>query len=444
MSFRDNIIHTFGARIFIIIFGLVTSIVNARILGPSQLGDGVLLLFFPPIFAQLACLGTDASLFYYLAKEQDKTKEYMGTTALITIVVSIVATALFYWVSPLLIDYFYSSAVPLDLFYLVVLSTPLEVIVIYARSSLRALNMIKAHNLIIEVLPTILKFGFIIGLVAIADMELKGYIYACISVTSCTVLMALFALSKARLLQFSYNHRLAKNLVNYGLRHYTSIVTRIAKSRLETSMIALFLSNREVGIYSIASNMAVRLRLLEQVIAVPLLPQLARLSPEDAKNFANKIMNLLLVPGIIVALGTVGIGYFVLEIAYGEAYLDAYLPMVILVSASVPSSLFRILSDFFSAINLPEVRAGFNTLHLALRAVFLPALMSILVLPGCAAGIFIGDLLTFYGCMAYYKRSQNLKDQRIFITNPRVLKRQFSEILSPILLRLGFKTKTPQ
>ena len=177
MSFKEKMLHTLSTRVFLLVSGLVTSIIYARLLGPHGFGQGILLLLFPPILIKFMNLGISNSLTYLVGQNPEEKAKYLGTAFTFAIVLSTVSTGLLLLLEEWIFSKFYDSNVPRDLLHIVFLCTPLNVGLFYYRASLKALNKIKEYNLLIDVIPTILRFILTLFFMLELKLGVEGYIY---------------------------------------------------------------------------------------------------------------------------------------------------------------------------------------------------------------------------------------------------------------------------
>lgn len=447
-DFGGNVINTLNTKVFLLVFGLIANIINARILGPEALGYGILLLFFPPLFARLLNFGTAGSIYYFLGHHPEDQKKYIGTTLYLGLIVAAVSTLLFWGLSDYLLSAFYNDAIPLDLYWLVIFTTPLPVFQLYIRVILRASNLIKDYNFLMDTLPTILRFSLIIVLVAIVKLDVYGFVFANLTVSLVSVVLMGRVLLKRVDYGTRFNWRCAKNMFSYGIRLYPTSITNAAEGRLENSLIGIYLSAADVGVYNIAVSFANRLKILESVLAVPLLPHLSRLKRNEAQAFSVKILNALFAPSCLLSLAFILIGPWFIEFAYGEAYSGAVSPMIFLALAAIPSPLSRVINDFFVAQGQPIIRSiiqGVNSLlKLSLMLVLLEPLMTV----GCALSVMLAEIITFGLWLTQFKKTNALGNpsMRIFIWQIKPILAIYPEILGERVVRLpviGKLFKTP-
>ena len=333
---------------------------------------------------------------------------------------------------------FYESAVPKDLWRLVILTAPLEVWVFYFRPTLKALNKIKDYNLYLERAPTIFRFVVTLILMFGLELEVEAYIYTDIVAKLFMIITIFVCLVKDDVLGLSLKKTELKEMLHYGLRSYGTIVARSITSRIDHIIMALYLSPQYVGIYSIAQSLSEKLMMPTNAICLPLLPKFSRLNRADAKTFANKILDQLALPNLVVIVGASIATGFLIVLVYGEAYAEAHFPFVLLAMAVPPKSSSLILATFFNGTGRPEIKSLQRLGGLGLRALGLVSLVPVYGMAGCALATLGSELIVFSVNYWYYRKTEKLGSERIFHFRVSAITQELRR-----LKKFGPETKTP-
>lgn len=86
--FRD-LFETFGANSLLTVFGLFTSIIIARILGPEMRGELAVILLWSGLFSTFASLGINESLGYFSGEKSHGKWKYLYTSLVLGLVISL-------------------------------------------------------------------------------------------------------------------------------------------------------------------------------------------------------------------------------------------------------------------------------------------------------------------------------------------------------------------
>lgn len=117
---------------------------------------------------------------------------------------------------------------------------------------------------------------------------------------------------------------------------------QVINSNLDVVMLGALTDSETAGIYKVASTAALLAVAGLQAINLVLMPRFARLYKEGdmdrLQDLATKGARLILATAIPGALVLILAGTWLLELAFGDAYATAYMPMVILVVGQLGSA----------------------------------------------------------------------------------------------------------
>jgi O-antigen/teichoic acid export membrane protein len=414
MGFRANVVNTFLTKIFLLIFGLGSSIVYARVLGAHAFGQGVLLVLFPPIFVKLINLGVAGSVTYFVGQNPKDKQGYIGTSLSFSFVVGFVALVTLLSLEQYLFESYYKSDVPRDLLQLVFWATPLSAFKLYLRTAVIALNRIKEFNFFSETAPTILRFSAVVILIGILELGVAAYVMLDIVINIIICLSFAWVLHKDGVLVLRFDIAKFKLMLHYGIRGYFTNMSAALSSKIDQLIIGMFLSPAAAGIYSIAESLAAKILIVARSIQRPLLPQLSRLSKAEATAFANKILDQILLPVAFTVLVAIVASPFAIPIIYGEKFAQAWEAFFFLALAAQFISLNKIVSAYFVATGRPGIKSIQRGAVLAIRSALLVALVPIYQTVACGISTFVAEALVYACIFYYYKRVENLRGVHIF------------------------------
>jgi len=163
---------------------------------------------------------------------------------------------------------------------------------------------------------------------------------------------------------------------------------------LDVIMIGILSVDSEVGIYSVAKQIIVKLPHLAFAIALGSMPVFAKLDSYNKKELTRLLQKLLLSNSIIfgaIGLFIVSTGWFFVPLIFGEAYAASVAPLMILVLYLTLFSYSVFLSSFLDY----QGRATKRAIHLSI-AIVLNILLNVLLIPSFGAiGAAIGTSLSY-------------------------------------------------
>ena len=90
---------TFVAQITIFIFGFITHIILARVLGPSDRGTYALIILIPSILGLVGTVGIEISNVYYTAQKKYKLSDIISNSLISSIGIGLSIILLFWLIS---------------------------------------------------------------------------------------------------------------------------------------------------------------------------------------------------------------------------------------------------------------------------------------------------------------------------------------------------------
>lgn len=163
---------------------------------------------------------------------------------------------------------------------------------------------------------------------------------------------------------------------------------------LDVVMMGILSVDKEVGIYSVAKQIVVKLPHLAFAIALGSMPVFARLNAGNKEELKRLLNRLLLVNTIIFGLISLLIltaSSFFIPMIFGEEYRASVTPLMIL----VPYLILVSYSVFFSSFLDYQGKAAKRALNLAIT-ILLNVLLNIILIPAYgAAGAAMGTSVSF-------------------------------------------------
>ena len=225
-------------------------------------------------------------------------------------------------------------------------------------------------------------FVFCIVFLFFLELGLFGAVAAFVS-SQLLVFSALFYFLKEQynltIFQGSFSKSYCTNSFSYGLKGHISNILAFINYRVDLFIIAYYLNDVSVGLYSVAVTIVERIWVVSQSVSTVLFARVSNLNTdiERAKFTAIIARNVL----FISFLGGVLLYFFggwLIHLLFGKEFTDSIAPFIWLIPGVVLLSFARILSNFFSGIGKPEINtyvASFTTiLNIGLNIYLVPKL----------------------------------------------------------------------
>lgn len=224
-------------------------------------------------------------------------------------------------------------------FWLVMAHFAVSAFWIHAQMSLQGAKLMRKQGLLQMIERVFILVG-LIGLVATASLTPSSAVISYTVGSGAAMLIALFILRTFILAPFAIDGIFVRKFIAYSIPLLPySIVGYFSGTYVDAVFVANFLSTRDLGIYSVAtqiSGIVLQLPTLANTLLLPLFVTLQReTESQRASNyFANVVPTLTLMWGL--ACTTLGFaGYLAIPLIFGHEFKNSTMPLWILLTAGV-------------------------------------------------------------------------------------------------------------
>ncbi|WP_434026040.1 polysaccharide biosynthesis C-terminal domain-containing protein [[Pseudomonas] boreopolis] len=354
----SGVFRVFFRQISNIVLGVAITAVVARALGPE--GNGVfvfLTVLVPPLLVAFAGFGVIYSGVYYVARgDIDLRSGYHMAVA--------------YWLllSPIgcVIGYLYSkyhsdSYISDTALWISISSFPFLLLQTFLTSLIQAKQEFGIYSRV-TLVPSA------VTLVLLAVLFLLFGV---------SIVNAVIAYAAAQIVSAGYSLWVVKGLVSsaprfgakidrpmwayakYGFFSYLGNLMAFALVRVNYYFVGHFLGGAALGVFAIASQMSDRLLLLVTSVTTVALPKLsASYGAGDGSAITSLMTRMTIIASMCVAI-LVGISSpIVIRVLFGEDYMGALVPLLVLLPSTVFTSVSRIIANDLSARGLPYLNVS--------------------------------------------------------------------------------------
>ncbi|GAK46170.1 polysaccharide biosynthesis protein [Tepidicaulis marinus] len=335
---------TVAARFAVMLAGIVTSIVTARLLGPEGRGLYFYAVTLAGFVTQFGNLGFPSANTYIVARERDKLRALTINSL---------------WLSGLV----FAAGAGILVSVAGQLDVPIAVLLLAAALGASNLLFMLMSNLLVG-LQRIAQFNiFQIGynllvLVAILCVALMfetvaAFLTGSLIATVIAALLAFAVLARGFDLQLHFDVSVLRPAVRYSLRAF--IVTLLGFIVLRGNVLILghFADGDELGYYSVAAQLADVVAILPISFALVVFPRLVRqdVGRYEATWRQAKLVAviMLLVCGIAALLASLFV-----RIAFGEAFMPAVPIFYVMLPGMFFLGMSTMLAQFLGAVGLPK------------------------------------------------------------------------------------------
>jgi O-antigen/teichoic acid export membrane protein len=303
--------------------------VSARALGPSGRGVFVALTTVTQLAGLLFAVGVANSLSYYIARRPEDGPRLLTTWAAMLVPLTAVAIA----ISELLLPTIFSGdqqAIDLGRWFTfsIVLVVGLEL----NYGLLLGMHDFLVYNVLRFAQAALIAAAFVVLWVA-DEMTVENALLAAI-VGSTTAMAAGLVRSVVRVGVGRLDPRLGATSLWYGVRGQGSTVATNVTARLDVAMLPAFVTNANVGLYSVAANLSLIVHQLSNTFAGLVLPAAA----SDPERGRIKVIGSLWASLVVAAVLAAVLALFarpLIGLVYGDSFRDAAEPLLLLLPGVV-------------------------------------------------------------------------------------------------------------
>jgi O-antigen/teichoic acid export membrane protein len=364
-TFKKNIFFTFLTNVLNLGLGLLTGVILARSLGPEGKGIFTIITLIPALFVMLGNFGLSQSSTYFLGQrkytEEEVFNNLMTWILLSGTTIAVICTGIIYFIKTL--EYWEYLLVIIPSIYFLIGSRLLS-------GFLLGLQKIGDYNRI-RLIRSSSHLALYVLFIILMGWKLKGALYAWL--ISC-ILEFVFNLIKSypknSKFRLKINFNWLKESLRYGKSIYFSNLLGFLNYKADRFIIIAFLNPYQLGLYSIASNLAERIWIIADSISTVLFPKVSSLNSEEAADITRKTSSACI--GITVALSAIMIltGNWLIITLFGIDFKDSFMPFAILMIGTVPLSAAKVIAAYF---------AGIGKQHYMFRIAVISALLNIVL-----------------------------------------------------------------
>lgn len=323
-----NITALYLAKFLSLFFGLILSIMIARILGDESFGQYSFIIAFTSIFAILSGLGYDMLIVKELARNKNKTNKYLGNVITIRFLLSIII-----FISFIIITCIFK--LPTEIKSILYLFGAYNFLIYFAKifqavfQAYEKMEYILFINIIIHSIRAasgifILLNGF--GLFILGLVFLFSGIFE-------VLLSFIICYKKFSRPKIEFNYKFMKKSLKVAIPIGLTSIFSIIFIKIDTLMLTLFKSDAVVGWYNAAYNLTINFTFFPNLFMEALFPSIALFfitSKESLKIAFEKSFKYLFIIGLPLTTGITLLSDKIILIIYGEQFFNSIIALQIL------------------------------------------------------------------------------------------------------------------
>lgn len=386
MKFSRNSFYIFTSQIIVLIFSFISSILIARVLGPSGKGTLSLLILIPTLLTVLSTLGLEISSIYFIGKKKYSADEITSTLYTFAIIVSPILIIIFFIIFILFPNILPSINSKLLLFTL--FTIPFILISGFSTSIITTeYKFLKVS--IIPVMQTGLYFLFLIPFVVLINLNIVGGILAYLLSFLFSACLSVLYVKQIVNFNFRFKYNVFKDLIKFGLKSYLAIILQQFNLRFDMFLVNLFLGIKFVGYYSVSVVAAEIVWYISRSTGRVLFPIVSKTEVDEANRVTPKTCRHTLFLTTICAIILFLISSPLIIFLYGKRFSPAIIPLWLLLPGIIFYSIPLVLSGDLTGRGKPIIASIAGGVSFSLSV-----LLDILFIPkwGVAGASFVSTI----------------------------------------------------
>ncbi len=409
-SFLKDITGVFSSNIFIILAGLLVSVILTRKLGPGGFGIYSAILVIPLLVVSFAQLGIRGSSIYHIGRKQYNPKDLVAGIMLILMMTSVLGILITGAGFLFLDDESFNKLYIL----LVLMLIPFRLAMAYFGGIFIGNEQIGKSNFI-NWFSEVIHLAAVMIFVWLMDWQIAGALLALLISHVLITCWALYTLNKEFKLHLHVEPKIIRDLLSMGFLFALSFVIIQLNFRIDVLLLQELSTMEEVGFYSLGVSIAEKLWQLPFAIGIVLMSRTANATDQEAINSTTaKLVRVSLIAGLIASVALYVVTPWVLPAIWGEKFRPSIMVIQYILPGILFISTYRILSSRLSGIGKPQV-----SIYVFLPALVINVLLNLWWIPGYGAmgAVMATNVSYTLGTLAYiivYSRIVHMPVRKIF------------------------------
>ncbi|MCD6576186.1 MAG: oligosaccharide flippase family protein [Nanoarchaeota archaeon] len=333
-------IYVFAAFVIAAVFGYLSKVLLARMLGPSEFGMFTLSLTVTYIFSAFAIAGVGTSITYYLSKEKDKSRRNAFFSALFLIsVLSLLLLSVVLILFPSKIASIFGNTNLVNISYFLAGFTFLYGITRVMYSILRGEEKSKVFAIFYAAIPTLYFTLIYLLKVSTARQALLFYVVTYLSID---LFLFPYISKKVKFVKPDFN--LVKKVFSFSVVLFLVEVLFSLRRWTDVWMLSLLSSVANIGFYNVAALSAFAFNMALMSMNFLYLPVSNKLFHQNKLSRLREVYNkICFILTMVVSPFAIALTIFApqfISLVFGRTYLPSVAPFSILMVSTLVNVMF--------------------------------------------------------------------------------------------------------
>ncbi|MBU4273938.1 MAG: oligosaccharide flippase family protein [Planctomycetes bacterium] len=407
-SFSGDVLRFFSANIFHLVVGVATSVLIARVLGPTGRGAASLLILVPMLLATGLSLGIHQANVYFVDPKRHGLGVVMTNSTLLIAVVSIFAAPLMWLAENWIVAWLKLEDYRIAYRWACVLLPVMLANMLYV-NVLVGQKRFTERNINVVIL-SIVQLVLAVVLVWLLATGVAGWIAVMVTANLLSTAFIVIRLKGFNWRTFARpNKAFFRESMVFGLKGQVGNLLQMFNYRLDMFVVNYFLGLNAVGIYTIAVRIAELPWMMPQVVGNVLFAMTSGDQDKYNDKYVASSARKTTVMMIVSSTAILATGWFVVPLVFGYKFADSVLPLVILVPSSIGVGIHKVLMQALMGKGHPQYMSYTAAIALGVTITLDIILIPLWGVPGAAAASTIAYLVCATCTICWYTRESGLR-----------------------------------
>ncbi len=402
---RHSII-SLGTTIINGILGLLFYIALARLLGPTEFGNILLVITLIIVCSDIADFGVNSGVVNFVSKHrgEDKSYSYLISALLSKIVVGGIVSISIFLLAGLIANLFFQKNDLAGLFMIGSGGILGMMLFSFSTSALQAMQKYGSWSVLL-IGSNLLRIAAIFSLLATNSLSVETAMISYILMPYLFFVLSFFYLPVRKILTAKEIKQTAKSLFSFSSWVGGSNILWVLLTKSDTFLLGRLVTSFQLGIYGLATQLTIAVPQLISAFAAVLAPRFAAFSDKREMNLFLRKFTFIISGLILLMLICLPLVWYLIPFVLGNSYLDSYPVFVILL---LGASLLLLATPMHEAIRYyfqkPHLFLGIYGIQLILLVVLGLDLTPKLGIMGMSYAVLIANLVNLLLSAYFYVR----------------------------------------
>ena len=346
--------------------GVITGVLQARVLGPTGRGEFAAITIWPMTIANVLCLGLNQAITFNLSRRLFNMSEIATATALIALVQSALCIGIY-----LPIAHFAFGGRSPEMRMLgvaLVLFMPIYFLGGYSSNLFQGVHQLGKFNLLRITTPACLAVGLLF-LFLRHDHDLRFAVSSQIAGYIVTLLVGGFLIVRDLRPRIQWNRRTIPSLIDYGYRTQATNLTNLFNQRFDQLALSVIVPPQQLGYYAVAVTLSTTVVVFPLAAGIVTFTRGSSQHSDDARDTIGESFRASFVWLLASCAALFLLTPFLIHLVFGPTFEGSVLACRILLPGSVMLGLNAVLYNGSSALGrpgLPSVAEGLSMIVTAI------------------------------------------------------------------------------